>query len=217
MLEVLGAGLGRTGTRSTRKALEKLGFGPCHSMLDMLNQPEQVSFWRRATAGEAVNWQDFYAGYRSSVNLPASYFWREIVDAFPDVKVILTVRDPERWYESNLHSIYPAGTAPAGSDPDAPYEGMRLVSREVVWDGIFGGRFPERDHALRVYHEHNEAVRRGVDAARLLVFDVADGWEPLCGFLGVAVPDEPFPHQNDRGQVTALARRHGVAAGDGAP
>ncbi len=209
MLEVFGAGLGRTGTRSAKRALELLGFGPCYAMLDMLEHAEQGPFWRRAAAGEAVDWREFYAGYRSSINLPGSRFWPEITDTFPKVKVVLTVRDPDRWYASTRNSIFPAATAPLGPDVDPAYAGMLAMAREVVWDSIFGGRFADRDHALRVYREHNEAVRRGVDAGRLLVFDVAEGWAPLCGFLGVPVPDEPFPHRNERGTIAAVAQRHG--------
>jgi hypothetical protein len=204
MLNVFGAGLGRTGTHSLTAALERLGYAPCHTMLGMLEHPEQVPFWRRAAAGEPVNWREVYAGYRSSVNLPGSRFWREITAAFPEAKVILTVRDPDRWYESSTRSIYPAATAPVPPGTTEAFEEMRAMSREVVWDSLFDGRFEDRDHALRVFHEHNEAVVREVDAARLLVFDVADGWPPLCDFLGVPVPDAPFPHRNDRAQFTSL-------------
>lgn len=207
MLNVFGAGLGRTGTHSLTAALERLGFGPCHTMLGMLEHPEQVPFWRRAAAGEAVNWREMYAGYRSSVNLPGSRFWREITAAFPEVKVILTVRDPERWYESSTRSIYPAATTSPPPGASEAFEALRAMSREVVWDGLFGGRFTDRDHALRVFHEHNEAVLREIDAGRLLVFDVADGWPPLCAFLGVPVPDAPFPHRNDRAQFASLIRK----------
>jgi hypothetical protein len=212
MLNVFGAGLGRTGTHSLTAALERLGYGPCHTMLGMLEHPEQVPLWRRAAAGEPVNWREVYAGYRSSVNLPGSRFWREITTAFPEVKVILTVRDPDRWYESSQRSIYPAATAPVPPGSTEAFEEMRAMSREVVWDSLFDGRFEDRDHALRVFHEHNEAVTREVEAARLLVFDVADGWPPLCGFLGVPVPDAPFPHRNDHAQFTSLIHERASGA-----
>ncbi|MGP3966112.1 sulfotransferase family protein [Streptomyces sp. 6N223] len=208
MLDVFGAGLGRTGAHSLTAALERLGFGPCHTMLGMLEHPEQVPSWRRAAAGEAVNWREIYAGYRSSVNLPGSRFWREITAAFPEAKVILTVRDPDRWYESSARSIYPAATAPPQPGASEAFEALRAMSREVVWDGLFGGRFTDRDHALRVFREHNEAVAREIDPGRLLVLDVADGWRPLCDFLGVPVPDTPYPHQNDRARFASLIQEH---------
>lgn len=212
MLEVIGAGFGRTGTFSLKAALERLGFGPCHHMLGMLERAEEIPLWRRAAHGGPTDWDEVYRGYRSSVDWPGTRFWRELTGFYPKAKVILTVRDPLRWYDSAASTIHRAAMDP--TPPATPVLAqMRAMSREVVWDGQFGGRFTDPDHARRVFAEHNEAVRREVDPDRLLVFEVAQGWEPLCDFLGVAVPDEPFPRSNDRDDFESLLREH-VTGGD---
>jgi sulfotransferase family protein len=208
MLDVFGAGAGRTGTLSLKAALDALGFGPCHHMLHMLDQPEDIARWEKVAAGGATDWSQVYAGYRSSVDWPGARYWREVTAAFPDAKVILTVRDPESWYESVSNSIYPAAMASPSPGTGAEFQHLRALSLKVVWDGVFGGRFSDKDHALRVFTEHNEAVMREVDSDRLLVFEVNQGWEPLCDFLGVPVPAVPFPRSNDRAQFATMVEGH---------
>ncbi|CAM5622061.1 sulfotransferase family protein [Streptomyces fumanus] len=204
MVEIFGAGFGRTGTLSLRTALERLGFGPCHHMLHLLECPDAVPLWRAAARGESVDWARVYQGYRSSVDWPGAAFWREITGAFPAAKVILTVRDPESWYASAASSIHAAATAPVPEDADPGFAEVRQMSLDVVWNGVFDGRFTDKEHAIRVFEEHNAAVRREIDPERLLVFEVGQGWEPLCAFLGVPVPDEPFPRSNDRAAFARL-------------
>ncbi|MGP3972309.1 sulfotransferase family protein [Streptomyces sp. 6N223] len=212
MLEVFGAGAGRTGTMSLKTALDMLGFGPCHHMLHMLEQTEDIPRWEKVASGQDISWSEVFAGYRSSVDWPGARYWREITAAFPEAKVILTVRDPESWYDSVSNSIYPAAMAapPPGAPPT--FARLREMSLKVVWDGLFGGRFADKDHAMRVFTENNDAVKREIDADRLLVFEVGQGWEPLCAFLGVPVPDEPFPRSNDREQFASLVREHSTRA-----
>ncbi|MFW6723639.1 sulfotransferase family protein [Streptomyces sp. MAR4 CNY-716] len=213
MLEVIGAGVGRTGTLSLKTALERLGFGPCHHMLGLFEDPGQIPMWQAASRGEAVDWRQVYAEYRSTVDWPGARFWREISGAFPEAKVVLTVRDPESWYASAASSIHAAAVAPPPEDADEGFLRLREMSLEVVWDGVFDGRFTDKEHALKVVAEHDAAVREGVDAGRLLVFRVSEGWEPLCGFLGVPVPDEPFPRSNERGRFMDEVRERS-AVGD---
>ncbi|MGX1914118.1 sulfotransferase family protein [Streptomyces phaeochromogenes] len=201
MLDVFGAGFGRTGTLSLKTALEILGLGPCHHMRAVHDSPDQIPLWQRAAHGEAVDWRAVYAGYRSSVDWPGARFWREITGAFPEAKVILTVRDAHAWYESARSSIYAAVAAPPPDPAAAPlFTAEREMSKAVVWDGVFDGRFEDEAYAVKVYEEHNAAVRRELDPGRLLVFEVGQGWQPLCDFLGVPVPDEPFPRSNDRAE-----------------
>jgi hypothetical protein len=212
MLEVFGAGVGRTGTLSLKTALERLGFGPCHHMLHMLEHTEDIPRWEKAASGQDVDWSEVLAGYRACVDWPGARYWREITAAFPEAKVILSVRDPENWYESVSGSIYRAAIAapPPGAPPT--YARLRDLSLSVVWDGVFDGRFEDRDHALRVFTEHNVAVKREIDPDRLLVFEAGQGWEPLCAFLGVPVPDEPFPRSNDRAQFASMLDEHTTRA-----
>jgi Sulfotransferase domain len=229
-LTVIGVGLGRTGTLSLHAALERLGFAPCEHMTNCFARPERFTLWlevlRRQRAGEPIDWRPLFTGYRATLDWPGAYFWRELVADHPEARVILTVRDPDRWYDSARATIYAASQARTATlasrllygllallDRRAG-EGFRTV-QETVWNGTFGGRFPDREEAIRRFKQHNRAVEATVPVAQLLVFDVKQGWEPLCAFLGVPVPSgDPFPHVNDaadfdrrqRGQYVTILR-----------
>lgn len=205
MLDVIGVGFGRTGTLSLKSALERVGFGPCHHMVEVIDNAEQISLWNRIADGEAPDWDVVFRGYRSTVDWPSVRFWRQTTGHFPQAKVVLTARDPQCWYESVAQSIYLAACGTAPADPLAAQ--MREVVRDLLWDGEFDGRFDDRDHAIEVFNEHNEAVRREISPDRLLVFEVGQGWEPLCAFLGVSVPYEPFPRINDRQEFAERLRQ----------
>ena len=193
-MDVIGAGFGRTGTLSLKAALEQIGLGPCMHMIPLLADAERATLFRKAAEGDTDSLDAAMEGCRSTVDWPGTYFWRELVERHPDAKVVLTVRDPQKWYDSAYRTIYRAATAPR--PPEDMTAGIEMA-HAVVWDGTFDGRFADRDFAIRVFLEHNEAVRRTVPADRLLEFEVAQGWEPLCAFLGRPVPDEPFPRLND--------------------
>ncbi|MEV6502791.1 sulfotransferase family protein [Streptomyces prunicolor] len=214
MLEIIGAGFGRTGTLSLKAALERLGCGPCHHMQEVFSHQETISHWERAARGEGVDWQEIYGPYRSTVDWPGSRFWRELADFYPSAKVILTTRDPQRWYESVFNSIYQGVLAqpPRKAQEDVRLTRIKNLTNSVVWEGIFDGRFADEEHAKKVFAEHNDAVCREISASRLLVFEISQGWGPLCDFLGVPVPDEPFPRLNDRKAFSA-----GSGSGLGGP
>lgn len=207
-LRVIGAGFGRTGTTSLKAALERLGFGPCYHMTEVLRHPSHASFWNEAhdRAGD-VDWRGFFrdsGDYRSAVDWPVCDFYRVLMDEYPRAKVILTVRDPDRWYRSARETIYALGNAWAGRFVFATvgrlvpsFGRMMRMAHRLIWAGTFGGRFTDEEYAKRVFLEHDREVRRTVPPERLLVYDVKEGWGPLCKFLGVEVPDEPFPHLND--------------------
>jgi hypothetical protein len=189
-LRVMGAGLGRTGTTSLREALVRLGFGPCDHMDENFEHQERFALWaaalRRKHAGEPIDWRPLLTGFRAIVDWPGAYFWRELAAAHPGAKVVLTVRDPGRWYDSIRATIFTL------SDDQFPE-----VGRDIVFNRTFDGRLADRGHCEAVFAGHNLAVREAIDPERLLVFDVKEGWGPLCAFLGVPVPEEPFPHVND--------------------
>jgi Sulfotransferase domain len=203
-MKVIGAGIGRTGTLSLKAALERLGLGPCFHGRHVLDHPDRLPMWMAAASGEPVDWRVLFAGYQSSMDWPGAAFWRELTRAFPDAKVILTERDPDGWYESVARTIYPmfgSHTDPRAEHARAVVPGLDVMTaftRRLIWDGpFFGGRFEDRDHAIAVFLAHNAAVRREVPSDRLLVCEPDVGWEPLCDFLGVEPPDEPYPHLND--------------------
>ena len=209
-LKVIGAGVARTGTLSLRATLEELGFGRCYHMVDVLAHPRHAPVWSAAARGEHVDWDALFEGYQSAVDWPPCAFYKQLLRHYPDAKVILTVRDPERWYESARQTVYFARRAfPGWTRWFLPR--MRRYVRmldDVVWQGAFQGRFEEKPYALSVVGRHNEEVRRSVPADRLLVYEVRQGWEPLCEFLGVAVPkDKPFPHLNDTAEFRSRIRK----------
>lgn len=223
-IAVIGAGVGRTGTMSLKAALERLGLGPCFHGRHVLDHPERLDRWLAAATGEPVDLTELFAGYRSTMDWPGAALWRQLVQTYPDAKVILTIRDPDSWYDSVARTIYPmfgSRTDPRAERARAAIPGLDVMTtftRQLIWDGpFFQGRFEDRDHAIAVYEAHNAAVRREVPADRLLVCGPDVGWATVCDFLGLPVPDEPYPHLNDPagfwGRVEArMAESRAVAA-----
>lgn len=170
-MQVIGAGFGRCGTTSLARALEILGYGPCYHM--------QVAMLYRAT----VDW-------------PACEFYRELMDAYPDAKLLLNTRDPESWYDSTRETLWAIDQVLPWWIPPV----MKRMHVELIWNGRFQGQFTDRARAIEIFNQHLDEVRRTVPPGRLLEFDVKQGWEPLCRFLGKPVPPAgvPFPHLNDR-------------------
>lgn len=195
MIRVIGAGFGRTGTLSLKFALEQLGFSKCYHMMEVFGHPGHRPEWAKAHRGETVDWDSVFDGFQASVDWPSCNFWREQLAQYPDAKVILSLRDPERWYDSVMNTIYPSSIASLNSDDEEARSWAEWASM-LIWDGVFDGRMDDRAHVIDVFNRHNEAVRAEVPADRLLVFEAAEGWGPLCGFLGVPVPDTDYPRVN---------------------
>lgn len=194
-LNVVGAGFGRTGTNSLKLALERLGFGPCHHMFEVRDNPGQLPYWRAAARGETPDWDAVFADYGSCVDWPAARYWREIAAHYPDAGVVLSVRPEDAWIESVHKTIYPVMRDRGEQPPGLTRERLDMA-HEIIVEQTFGGRLDDADHAMAVFRAHVEEVRRTIAPERLLVYDVAEGWAPLCGFLAVAVPDGPFPRIN---------------------
>ena len=215
-LQVIGAGLGRTGTMTLKNALEMLGLGPCHHMYEVIQHPEQAPFWERAARGEPVDWEEVFANYRASCDWPSCAFYKELAARYPSAKVILTLRDPHAWYMSVTNTILPAMKGPLvlpdGSRVGPPGDFAPLL----IGEKTFGNNFEEA-HMVAVFSRHNAEVKRMIPPERLLVFEAAQGWEPLCRFLGVPVPTTPFPLKNTTEEFRArIAERRG-GANHGAP
>ncbi len=205
-LKVVGAGFGRTGTLSLKIALERIGFGPCYHMMEVFPRPDHVAMWHRLAFEQSMDWDEIFRGFHATVDWPAARWWREIAAHFPEAKVLLSVRDPEAWYKSVTDTIYQPMKSPA---PDGVPELVRLQSemaRKAILAETFDNRFEDKAHAIEVFERHNQEVRDAIDPARLLVFDVREGWGPLCRFLEVPVPDEPFPRLNDTATFQAMMR-----------
>ena len=194
-LKVMGAGLGRTGTLSLKIALEQLGFGRCHHMREVRETPGQLAYWQAAASGHLPDWGAVFEAFGCTVDWPSARYWREIAARYPEAKVVLSVRPEQSWLRSMQATIAPLlrsyRTLPPGIFRDTMEMAQAIIAAQT-----FGGRLDDPEHMLAIYRAHNEEVRRTIAPDRLLVFDVAEGWAPLCAFLEVPVPDTPFPRAN---------------------
>ena len=197
-LQIIGSGLGRTGTKSLHAALEMLGLGPCHHMVEVFAHPESVPLWIDAADGRA-DWNAVFAGYRSAVDYPTAAYWRELAAFNPDAKIVHTLRDPDKWFDSTQATIFADG----GPPERAIREGGMMGD---FFAGIlrpFGGKLHDRAFMTDYFRRHTDEVTAEIPSDRLLVYDVGEGWGPLCDFLGVDVPAADFPFQNTRAEFIA--------------
>jgi hypothetical protein len=156
----------------------------------------QVPLWNAALNGQP-DWQAIYAGFHSAVDWPTAGFFRELPKIYPTAKFVLTLRDPEKWADSFAATIYKL----VGGREQAPPDKKAWLD---MADGIIAKTgFPtglDHDALVKAFIAHNEAVKATVPSRQLLVYEVKDGWYPLCSFLGVAPPAEPFPRTNHRAE-----------------
>lgn len=207
-LDVIGSGLGRTGTKSLQTALNMLGVGPCHHMVEVFAHLESVALWVEAANGRP-DWDAIFADYRSAVDYPSAAYWRELAAYYPHAKIIHTVRDPDKWFDSTQATIF----APDGFAVSALNAGDATMSaffRSVT--GEMTDHLHDRAFMTDYFRRHSEAVEATIAPDRLLVYQAGQGWEPLCSFLGVPVPDEPYPSENSRAEFIGRvqARREGA-------
>jgi len=198
-LEIIGAGFGRTGTNSLKIALEHLGFGPCHHMFEVRDNPELLPDWEALARGETVDWDKVFAGYRSQVDWPGARYWRDLAAHYPEARVILTVRDADAWFGS-VQATIGKFAAERGTHSTPHMNAIAEMAYRLIVLPIFGDGFFDRAHATGVFREHIAEVQNTIPEERLLTFDLREGWEPLCAFLGVPVPGIPFPMTNSSKQ-----------------
>ncbi|GAB3664742.1 hypothetical protein GCM10027596_29650 [Nocardioides korecus] len=192
VIQLVGAGLPRTGTSSLREALRHLLGAPVHHMSEAFAHPEQAAIWVRATGGEPPVWEEFLAGYAAGVDAPFSNCWRDLAAAYPDAPVLLSHRgDPEVWLRSMEATVLPRTREMlAGDDADPMVPLFRVLFRDVVTD------LEDRGALVAGYERRLREVRAEVPSARLVEWQPEDGWGPLCDALDLPVPDRPFPHEN---------------------
>lgn len=213
-LKVIGAGYGRTGTGSLRDALELLGYSRCYHMFAVTTEePDHAAIWEAATRGAEVDWDEIFGDkYQAACDWPPALFYKELLARYPEALVVLTVRDADSWYRSTLDTIYALVDTANIKWTRWLMPGLYANQRMIrgLWDKAYGERtrFLDKDHALARYHAHNDEVKRVVPGDRLLVFDVREGWAPLCGFLGAPVPDTPFPRSNERAAMQHILKRY---------
>ena len=190
-MKVIGAGFGRTGTMSLKVALEQLGLGPCYHMVECLTRgPKHWQKWIDAASGKP-DWSILFNGFESTVDFPSCSSYKALAAHYPDAKVILTVRDPERWFESTQDTIF----APHWIEYLRNVEMGKFIQLTV--NDYLQDRMHDKAHLIQRFQEHIEEVRNTIPASRLLVFEVKEGWGPLCEFLELPEPDADFPFLND--------------------
>jgi hypothetical protein len=198
-LQIIGSGFGRTGTMSMKVALEQLGF-PCYHMIECFPQgPAHWKLWEEAMAGNP-DWDALFEGFTATVDFPAATSFAALAEYFPEAKVVHTVRDPEAWYTSVQNTIF----GPEWTEWNRSSEAGPFLTATI--NDYFDDRMHDHDWLIQRFHEHTEAVKAAVPADRLLVFEVAQGWGPLCEFLELPVPEGDFPRVNDTEAVQGVIK-----------
>lgn len=213
-MDVIGAGLPRTATLTQKLALEQLGFAPCYHMVDVLSDLGRADLWRDALEG-SPDWEQIFGGYRATVDWPGAFFYQELLEAYPDAKVLLSVRDGEAWERSMGNTIWGIfygdllirDLSDARSKVDEGWASyMSLMKDMWAKSGLLAG--PDEGTGsgkmAEAMHRYNNEVKATVPAERLLAWSPADGWEPLCEFLEMPVPESPLPHVNDSGSFEEM-------------
>ena len=174
-LKVIGAGFGRTATASLKIALERLLQAPCYHMSEVLGRAGHVDLWLDAAEGRP-DWDAIFDGYAATVDFPASNYWRELSEAYPDAKILLSLRDAERWFQSTQETIF----SPSLQKFQTGTKWGRMIKATI--DDHLGGQMNDRDSLIEAFNAHNRAVEQAFGEDRLLVFEASQGWAPLCAF-----------------------------------
>ena len=207
-MRLIGAGLPRTATTTQMVALERLGFGPCYHMRELLADLESgLPLWEGVAEGEA-DWERIFAAANSTVDWPSARYYGELMDRYPDAKVLLSVRDGESWVRSMRETVWGIfhgdsvirHVCEARAVLDPLWRRYAALMRRITWEprtGALAGDTSTDAGLIAVMDRWNDAVKSAVPADRLLVWDPREGWEPLCEFLEVEAPAEPLPRLND--------------------
>jgi hypothetical protein len=180
--------MGRTGTNSLKLALERLLGEPCYHMFECVERPEHMPLWTAAARGDLPNWDRLLSGYGAAIDFPPAAFWPELMRAYPEALILLSVRDSDDWWRSASRTIFPTVLAMR--------PGPEREMIEALWSNRFTHDVENESSAKAAFEKFNAEVRAGVPRERLLEWRPGDGWEPICRALELPVPAEPFPHVN---------------------
>jgi Sulfotransferase domain len=214
-LKIIGSGLGRTGTYSLKLALEQLGFGNCYHMIELFKMPDNVIYFEKAEKGDPVDWPQLFEGYQSAVDYPVARYYRQLMIQYPEARVIHTTRDAESWYQSASQTILWASKPTLGRILKMMFElpfkpVLRRQMKVLKFTGrmikLEFGRDPDKESVIQHFQKHHEEVLKTVPKEKLLIYDVKEGWTPLCNFLGVPVPHMPFPYTNTKDEFIKRAK-----------
>jgi hypothetical protein len=206
-LQIIGSGLSRTGTAAMREALTQLGYNVHHMIVMMRDPSADTDVFVEAWEGKEVDWNRAYGNFDAVLDWPSAAFYKELLETYPDAKVIHTTRDPESWHTSIKKTVYPV--VKWADDPSMSPHVIKTqqMVRTVVWDGEMQGKTDDREFSIQMFRDREDEVRRTVPADKLLIFETGvDGWEKLCKFLGKPVPNTPWPHSNSTEEFIAKCR-----------
>ena len=208
-IKIIGAGTPRTGTTTLKKCLETLGYTKTYHMKELLVNPHNLHYWKRLRETGTTDWEGLYNGYQATVDFPCYPWYKEHMERYPDAKVILTIRDFESWYKSVSSTVFTAG-------PQTPAEKIKMLGKLLVssrarnvvkcikffksyfFEEALQGKFADKEYVRAFWEGHIASVKEHVPEDKLLVYDVRDGWGPLCEFLGKPIPEEELPHLNKK-------------------
>lgn len=206
-IEIIGAGFPRTGTTTLKKALEILGYDKTYHFKDLVANPDDLKYWKELEETGSTDFENLFKGYRATSDFPAYPYYKILLKKYPDAKIILTKRDPDAWYKSTYDTIWQAG--PQNLPAKLVLSGKMLLNshlrkkmncikfmRKIYLSNQFGGEFGSEQSAKSTFINHIKEVSENVPKEKLLIYEVADGWEPLCKFLRIDIPQVPFPHLN---------------------
>jgi len=214
-IKIIGAGFPRTGTMTMKKVLEQLGFNQTYHWRDLIANPQKLALWKQLQSTGTTDWSRLFAGFQASVDFPGYPFYQEMMDQYPDAKVILTTRPFEDWYTSVISTIWErkvqADQQPKDLnqllDKEKQIELCALWMRKTFLNDQFNGKFLDKPVAEKAFYQHHKEVMENVPKEKLLVYEVKDGWQPLCDFLQLSIPEMDFPHLNKKEDFHAMVGR----------
>jgi hypothetical protein len=207
-MKLIGAGLPRTGTLSQKIALEMLGLAPCYHMVNVLTDLDEATRWRQALDG-GLSLTEIFEGFEATVDWPGSFFYRELIELYPDAKVLLSVRDGDAWARSMRDTIWGViygdclirYMSDARRTVDPQWDGyMNMMAEMWRRSGLIEDAQTSAEEMAAAMDRYHQEVQATVPADRLLVWTASEGWAPLCEFLALPIPDAEFPRVNDSAQ-----------------
>ena len=193
-LKVIGANFGRTATMSLKQGLEILGFKKCYHMSEVVVRPEHVELWLDVWQGKDI-WKTLFVGYQAAVDWPAAAFWPQLMHVYPEAKIVLSIRDPDEWFESAKKTIFRSMDSNLLAQDKVLRTRIDML-KEIIIDGTFDGDLTNKDKCIKIYKNNIQKCRSMVPSDRLIEFEPSLGWEPLCQGLDCKIPDKPYPHVN---------------------
>ena len=212
-LSVIGAGFGRTGTMSIKKALEHLGVGPCHHMMEVFSNPDEFAKWQVVVERQQIDWDDVFLGYNAAIGWPSAHYWRELADVYPNSKILLSVRPADHWWKSFSSTIKTVLDI-RDAIPDDYLRSVAAMAHNIIAEQTFQNTMNDKIAALSAFQKRIDDVKQAIPTERLLIFDVAEGWGPLCEFMEIPVPDLNFPHSNCKDEFLKVFGRIGGSDGE---